>query len=563
MHKISNPKEDFRVFLFFVWKHLNLPPPTRSQYILAEWLANGSNRLVIQAFRGVGKSFVAAAYVCWRLLNDPQIKIMVVSASKSRSDDFSSFVLKLINQMPLLRHLRPRDGQRSSKISFDVAPATADQSSSVKSVGMTGQLTGSRADLIIADDIEVTGNSATQMMRDKLKELVKEFAAVLKPLETSKIIYLGTPQTEQSIYNALPERGYEIRILPARYPTEKQQMRYGAKLAEHLVQDLVKNPKLVNQPVCKRFGSHILLEKEAEYGRAGFALQFMLDTSLADADKYPLKLRDLIVMDTDPKLAPVELAWGNDPSLCLSEVPTVGFDGDRLYRPFMVSKEHWQPYTGSIMAIDPSGRGEDETTYAIVSMLNGRLFLLDAGGDRLGYEEVVLERLAHKAKQYSVKEIIIEPNFGDGMFNKLLTPVMQRIYPCRIKDSVRSVGQKERRIVDTLEPVMNGHRLVVDRSLIERDFKSTQTYAIEQRNRYQLFYQMTRITRDRGSLMKDDRLDALAIAVHYWTDAMGRDTQKAAEQSRQKIIEEHIRKMRAFTPFGKTKRPTLVYDPLA
>ncbi|WP_412057938.1 hypothetical protein [Bartonella sp. DGB2] len=67
MHKLRNPKEDFRVFLFFVWKHPSLPPPTWSQYILAEWLATGSNRLVIQAFCGVGKSF-AAAYVCWRLL---------------------------------------------------------------------------------------------------------------------------------------------------------------------------------------------------------------------------------------------------------------------------------------------------------------------------------------------------------------------------------------------------------------------------------------------------------------------------------------------------------------
>jgi len=176
-----------------------------------------------------------------------------------------------------------------------------------------------------------------------------------------------------------------------------------------------------------------------------------------------------------------------------------------------------------------------------VSILNGRLFLLDAGGDRRGYEEAVLEMLANRAKDYHVNEVIIEPNFGDGMFNKLLSPVMQRIYPCKISDSERSRGQKEMRIVDTLEPVLNQHRLVVDRKLIERDFKSTEVYVPEHQNRYRLFYQMTRITRDRGSLIKDDRIDALALAVHYWTSSLARDTDKAAEQTREKLLEADLR----------------------
>jgi len=509
--------------------------------MMAEWLQHGPDKLVIEAFRGVGKSWVTAAYTCWLLVNDPQINIMVVSASKTRADDFSTFVLRLIHEVPILQHLIPRDSQRSSKISFDVAPARANQSPSVKSVGITGQLTGSRADVIIADDIEVTGNSATQGMRDKLKELTKEFSAILKPEPSSKIIYLGTPQTEQSIYNALPERGYEIRIIPAKYPNEAQQARYGNRLGKFIIEDLASNPHLAGQPVCTRFGEHTLLEKLAEYGQAGFALQFMLDTSLADADRYPLKLHDLIVMDLDNKLAPIDMAWSNDRSLIVEDVPSVGFDGDRFYKPFMVAKDDWQPYAGTVMAIDPSGRGGDETTWAIVSILNGRLFLLDAGGDRRGYEEAVLEMLANRAKDYHVNEVIIEPNFGDGMFNKLLSPVMARIYPCKISDSERSRGQKEMRIVDTLEPVMNQHRLVVDRKLIERDFKSTEVYVPEHQNRYRLFYQMTRITRDRGSLIKDDRIDALALAVHYWTSSLARDTDKAAEQTREKLLEADLR----------------------
>lgn len=538
----SDPlKDDFKTFLFMVWTFLNLPEPTRSQYVMAEWLQTGPEKLVIEAFRGIGKSWVTAAYVCWLLYREPQLKIMVVSASKIRADDFSTFTLRLIHELPFLQHLIPKDGQRSSKISFDVGPARADQSPSVKSVGITGQLTGSRADVIIADDIEVMNNSATQGMREKLKELTKEFAAILKPLPTSRIIYLGTPQTEQSIYNALPERGYEIRVIPARYPTVAQRARYGTRLAAYLQADLDVDPRLSGRPVCSRFTNDTLLEKMAEYGQSGFALQFMLDTSLADSDRYPLKLADLIVMDLDPVNAPVQLAWANDPTLVVQDVPLVGFDGDKAYRPLMISKDAWLPYTGIVMTVDPSGRGGDETAYAIVAILNGRLFLLDAGGFKGGYEDPTLEALCHKAKEYGVREVIIEPNFGDGMFNKLLYPVMARIYPCKISETERSRGQKEQRMVDTLEPILNGHRLVVDRRLMERDYKSTESLPPEHQNRYRLFFQLTRVTRDRGSLMKDDRIDALSLAVHYWTAAMARDVEKAAEQTRQEALDKELR----------------------
>lgn len=559
----SDPlKDDFKTFLFLIWSFLNLPEPTRSQYVMADWLQNGPNKLVIEAFRGIGKSWVTAAYVCWLLYCNPQLKIMVVSASKLRADDFSTFTLRLIHEIPFLQHLIPRENQRSSKISFDVGPARADQSPSVKSVGITGQLTGSRADVIIADDIEVSNNSATQAMRDKLKELTKEFSAILKPLDTSKIIYLGTPQTEQSIYNSLPERGYEIRIIPAKYPTEAQRARYGARLAAYVCTDLDNDPRLSGRPVCSRFNEDTLIEKMAEYGQAGFALQFMLDTSLADADRYPLKLSDLMFMDLDPRVAPVQLAWANDPGLVVQDVPLVGFDGDRAYRPMMVSKDDWLPYTGKVMAIDPSGRGGDETSYAIVAILNGRLYLLDAGGFTGGYEDPTLEALANKAKEFEVNEVVVEPNFGDGMFNKILAPVMARIHPCKISETERSRAQKEMRIVDTLEPVMNQHRLVVNRALLEKDYRSTESLPPEFQNRYRLFFQLTRITRDRGSLIKDDRIDALALAVYHWTEAMARDTEKAAEQVRREALDAELRKFLEHV-VGAPQRPqSLIRRPI-
>ncbi|MFL1495762.1 DNA maturase B, partial [Pseudomonas antarctica] len=83
-------------------------------------------------------------------------------------------------------------------------------------------LAGSRADILIADDVEVPNNSATQSARDHLGELVKEFDAILKPGEASTIIYLGTPQTEMTLYRELENRGYVTTIWPARYPKDQK-----------------------------------------------------------------------------------------------------------------------------------------------------------------------------------------------------------------------------------------------------------------------------------------------------------------------------------------------------
>ncbi|MFN4278292.1 MAG: phage terminase large subunit [Ferrovibrio sp.] len=532
----SDPlKADFRKFLWLVWRHLNLPEPTPVQYDIARYLQHGPKRCIIEAFRGVGKSWVTSAFVCWLLYCNPQLNILVVSASKIRADDFTTFTLRLIHEMPELQHLKPREGQRQSKVAFDVGPARASHAPSVKSVGITGQIAGSRADVIIADDIEVPNNSATQMMRDKLAEAVKEFDAVLKP--GGRVIYLGTPQTEQSLYNVLPERGYEVRVWPARFPDEKQRERYGNRLAPFIADQLDRDLSLGERRAptdIRRFSDHDLMEREASYGRSGFALQFMLDTSLSDADKYPLKLADLIVMSLNTERAPAKVVWASSPELVIPDIPNVGFNGDRYYRPAWIAPE-WAEYTGSVMAIDPAGRGSDEVGVAIVKMLHSMLFVLECTGFRGGYSEENLKAIAMLARLHKVNKVIIEPNFGDGMFNQLLKPVMQAIYPVTIEDAERSNTQKERRIIDTLEPVMNQHRLVFDRAVIERDFKSTEDRPSEDVNKFRLMYQLTRITKDKGALVKDDRLDALALAVHYWVEQMNRSTDQALRDHREAL----------------------------
>src|SRR5690554_1500554 len=102
----------------------------------------------------------------------------------------------------------------------------------------------------------------------------------------------------------------------------------------------------------------------------------------------------------------------------------------------------WLPYTGSVMTIDPAGRGADEVGYAVTKMLHGRVFLTRAGGLTGGYDDENLKTLALIAKEEKVNLIKIEDNFGDGMFSKLLGAVLKTIYPCTIED-IHSTGQKE------------------------------------------------------------------------------------------------------------------------
>ena len=537
----KHPLRDFRNFLFLVWQQLNLPVPTKVQYDIAEYLQTSGKRSIIQAFRGVGKSYITSAYVVWRLMLDPDLKIMVVSASKERADAFSMFTQRLIMEMPLLAHLIPDKDQLWSRIAFNVNGAMASHSPSVKSVGITGQLTGSRADLIIADDIEVPNNSQTQQMREKLATLVTEFDAVLKPLDTSKIIYLGTPQTEESLYDVLQDKGYVTRIWPSRYPKKDQVSRYGDRIAPSLMGELEADPNIEWNPTDPdRFDEADLIERELSYGRSGYALQFQLDTSLSDADRHPLKLKDLIVMSVDISKAPEKPIHGTMSHLEVKDVPNLGMRGDRFYEPFKLSGE-WVDYSGSVMAIDPSGRGADETSYAVIKMLNGFLYCPDVGGVEGGYSNKTLETLVDIAKTNNVNYVLVESNFGDGMFSELIKPYFSKEYPVTLEE-VRHSKQKELRIIDTLEPVMNQHKLVIDREVIQKDYDSIQKYPNDVAQRYSLFYQLTRITKDRGALAHDDRLDALSMAVAYWVEQMASDADEQMRERHSDMLDKELDK---------------------
>ncbi len=519
MNTLTALQDDFKLFLQALWAELGLPSPTRAQYAIADYLQTGPKRLQIQAFRGVGKSWITGAFVLWTLFNDPERKIMIISASKERADNMSIFLQKLIIETPWLKHLQPKsDDSRWSRISFDVA-CSPHQAPSVKSVGITGQLTGSRADLMILDDIEVPGNSMTELMREKLLQLCTEAESILTPKSDSRIMYLGTPQTTFTVYRKLAERNYRPFVWPSRYPRKDKLSQYEGLLAPQIQEDLDHGAEEWDVTDPDRFDNGDLIEREASMGRSNYMLQFQLDTSLSDAEKFPLKMADLVITSVNPNTAPDNCVWCSDPSNVIKDLPTVGLPGDYFYSPMQLQGE-WTPYTETICSVDPSGRGTDETAAAYISQKNGFLYLHEMRAYRDGYSDTTLLDILRGCKKYNVTKLVIETNFGDGIVCELFKKHLQQTHQAIDVEEVRANVRKEDRIIDSLEPVLNQHRLVVDRSVVEWDYKSNPKEAPELRLMYMLFYQMSRMCREKGAVKHDDRLDCLAQGVQYFIDAM-------------------------------------------
>lgn len=542
---------DFKEFYKYCFWWMNLPCPTRDQLYMAKYMSynalHNQKPNMLQAQRGLAKSLTTSLLVDWLLLRNKNEKIVVVSATTGRAESFTLFCLNLMKVIPLLKHLHPTSDQRSSGGKFDVAGRIVDDSPSVKAFGVTSAKTGSRASFLIYDDVEIPENSATASMREKLLAGVRD-TANLGISGVFRELCICTPQSAESVYNVLmSEDGFSRTILPSEYPESIDS--YEGDLAPHIERVCKRFPHLIGMPTDARQDAEHLLKQKMK-GKSRYKLQYMLDTTLSDAEKYPLKLSDLIVMDLDAKVAPAYIEYSSEKKHCLYQVKHNGFRGDGYYQPRFYSQEKRVAYEGIAMFIDPSGRGTDETAYCVTAHLMGKIFILDFGGVKGGYDMESLEFLASKAREYQTNLIQVESNFGDGSFAELLKPVVSRIYKVAHRDSkikdtsgvfiedVRATTQKEKRIIETLEPIMNQHRLVVSKTAVVRDSEKSAG------SDYKFSHQLTHITKDAGSLVHDDIVDVVEMGVKHWVLTMARD--ELQEQSRyedeqlDKELEDHL-----------------------
>ena len=508
--------DDFRNHLWACFKYLGLGEPTGAQYAMAEALQSGPRDMQLQAGRGFGKSVITACLASWFLLKNSNTTIMVVSATGNKATEFISMTRKILDLVPYCEHLRPGDHTTDNAFAFNVEARTKiGQDKSCYARGITSQITGSHADYVIGDDIEIEGNCETANARDKLMNKVAEFEQIRNV--GGRVIFLGTPQIKDSIYNQL-KSGYKVTKFPAVIPDLTSPA--DCEDVNEWVLQLSGEPGQATQP--ERFPMEVLMERMAKIGPKLFALHYKLDTTLADFEKFPLRLSDLIVIDVHPDVCPEKIVWAK--SQPMKGIPLFGLSGDLIYNPMWISEE-FTSYKGRVMYIDPAGRGEDETAICIASFANGYVFIHELIGYPGGYEQGVLKKIARMAREYDVNHIRVESNFGDAMYCQLLAPVVYDICGKVLIEDYRVSGRKEARMIEALEPVMSSHRLVFDRRAISQE---------------QTQKQITRLFDKRGALPHDDRVDVLSAAVSHWEDLLATDVDQVIasnkEQERQDIV---------------------------
>jgi len=508
--------QDFRNHLYFTMKYLGLGEPTPLQYAIAEEVQSGQKDMQLQAGRGAGKSTIVASYASWLLLNNPDTTIMVLSATQDRAIKFIAQVRQILTLVPYMAHLLPQEFDKDNAFGFNVGcRSKVGQDMSCYAKGITGQITGSHADYVLCDDVEIEKNSDSPQSRNKLVDKLAELEQIRNPVSWGRIVMLGTYQSTDSIYLRLP---YPIVKFPAVIPNPDSESEM--QNVHPYILELEGEPGESVDPT--RFPQHVLDERLAKIGPRQFNLHYRLDPTLSDTAKYPLKLEDLIVMDCNPQLFPEKVVWGRGQPLKISQY---GIHGDFIYGP-MWKADTMTSYRETLLFVDPSGRGGDETAVCVASFINGYIVIHVLTGLSGGYDDATMAKIAKLAMQYDVNAIRVESNYGDGMFCSLLRPVVSRVAGRIAVEEFKVTGNKERRIIDTLEPIMSQHRLVFDTSAIND--KETQT-------------QITRMQDKRGALKHDDRIDILASAVKTWSEELVITPDLIIERNKQKEHQETVK----------------------
>ena len=560
-------------------------PLTDMQADIAEFMEAGPRLRMVMAQRGEAKSTLAALYAVWRIIQRCTTRVLIVSAGELQASEVATLVVRLITTWDILEYLRPdrQAGDRASVTAFDVHYTLKgiDKSPSVACVGITANLPGKRADLLIPDDIESPKNAMTSTERAKLKHLSKEFSSICTH---GDILYLGTPQTKDSIYNSLPGRGFLVRIWPGRYPTPDEVQKYGSRLAPYLAERIAADPSLQTgggldgtrgQPSDEhRFNEADLVEKELDKGPEDFSLQHMLDTSLNDAARQQLKLSDLMVANFDYESVPEIMPYRADPRLLCAQVAAPDFPVamSLMYHPVTVECAYVTPQL-RMCYIDPAGGGGDELGFGISTAVGPYIHSLDMGGLKGGLTEANGMRLCALFKKYGVTVVQVESNMGHGLFEINLRAIIEKHKIGFVTENgvpvmadtwfgsvgvigEYSTGQKEKRIIDSVVGAMQRHRVVLHQQVFDSDRLYGEQHGADKRAAYSLFQQISSITTDRNSLQHDDRIEAWAGSIRYWKGVLAMDETQAAAKRKLEDARQHMENPMGYDDIPKRLKGT-------
>ncbi|NCC21912.1 MAG: hypothetical protein EOM26_05540 [Alphaproteobacteria bacterium] len=170
---------------------------------IAHWLETlwrrGERRLLLMAFRSCGKSTLTGLFCAWLLFRQPELRILVLAADFALAKKMVRNVKRIIERHPLTAHLKPAAADQWGSDRFTVNRPLELRDPSMLARGISSNITGSRADVIICDDVEVPNTCDSAEKRRDLRERLAETAYVLVPGGLQ--IYVGTPHTFETIYD--------------------------------------------------------------------------------------------------------------------------------------------------------------------------------------------------------------------------------------------------------------------------------------------------------------------------------------------------------------------------
>ena len=409
-HKVlKRVANSFPLFVQMSLRHLGFEM-ANVQREMAEFLECGEERVCLMAARGYSKTYTICLYACWRWLRNPHLKVKVMSNSFARSKEITAQILHFLNRLPYTQHLKPRFA-RTSRTTFNINNAWIEKEPSLQSISVGSNQTGSRIDLLIADDVE-SEHVLEQSHRDVVLNSLREASSMLHPPATRPFYkrYKGAiPKPERTVLVALGT--YATR--DSLYITPKDGSAHflqGATVRKWAALDAAGNSTFP-----ERFSTEYLTTLRDKYlDRAYWTLQFLLDPDAIELDVSPFK------MDTIRSLA---LSSAN------------------VLRPTVY--------------VDPSNGKNDYMVAVVGGIADGKLVIQDVIADRDRTSDAMLADIVAKIhrKYPNAREYAIENNVG--AFPELLSRALQDAGVVAKVVPVRNTRNKLVRVLENCEPLLH------------------------------------------------------------------------------------------------------------
>ncbi len=447
----------------WIWNRLNAATTPAHHLRIARWLGlaweRGETRLLLMCFRGAGKSTVVGLYCAWLLSRRPDLRLLVLSAEQGLATRMVRNVRQIIRRHPFCRHLLPRHGGEWAADRFTVRRSGVSRDPSMVARGIEANITGSRADVVICDDVEVPGNSDTATKRADLRERLAEIAFVLVP--GGQMLFIGTPHTTDTIYATEQRPGRDTPFLAG---------------FRRLVIPLLDSDGSSVWP--ERFTPERIAELRARVGPRAFAAQMQLEPQPPE----------------DARLDPAAMVPYED-ELTLHAAN----HGFRLLlggRTLVAASAFWDPAFGA------PGRGDASVFAALFTDAEGTRYLHRVAylthDPRAGTDAAtqLCRQVARLAQELHLPSVTVENNGLGRFLPGLLRAEMARArVACSVVERA-STRSKTERILAAFEPLLAARRLWAHQSVFA-------TRLIEEMREW----------RAEARAAADDGLDAVAGAI--------------------------------------------------